>query len=500
MEIIIEKGKKKPVYIQIYEQLKEQIISGELENKTLLPPERKLALEIGVNRTTILNAYNRLKQEELIESKVGQGTIVSYNMNEQREIMEPEWNQFFSSRMDDLNKNMVGKLLPLLGKTDIISFALGMADPKLIPELPFDRLTESINSSKDKFILSQTPIAGSDELRENICRYLQKEKINCSKEQVMVLSGSQQGIDLAARILIDAGDVVVVESPSYFLALNSFRAAGADIIEIPIDKYGMQLDRLEQVLKRYHPKVIYTIPDYQNPSSVSMSVERRKKLLELAYIYNVIVIEDGAYAGLDFETSKIPSLYELDTNGYVVYLRSFSKTICSGIRLGFMVAHQRIISQCCMLRQNVDIHPNNISQYLVNEFIESGKYESHLELINSIYKKKRDFMHDELLKNAPEAVTWEKSRGGYYLWCRLPDKVNASELFILCIKQGVAFMPGIPFFSGDKGERYMRLNFTTPSEEEIKIGISVICSNIKKIMNKGTKESEIDQGSFMPVY
>lgn len=406
MDIIVDKGKKQALYMQIYEQLKELIISGEMEDGILLPPERRLALELGVNRTTILNAYNKLKQEGFIESKVGQGTTVSNKVVEKSEILEPTWKQFFNSRLDDMNKTMVGSLLPLLGKTDVISFALGMADSKLIPDLPFAKLIEATKGEENKNLLSQTPIAGNEEFRETISNHLKKENMSCSMEQVMVLSGSQQGIDLIARVLIQPGDLVIVESPSYFLALNSFRAAGADIVEIPMDKNGMQLDRLEQVLKRYHPKIIYTIPDHQNPSSITMSLERRKKLLELAYQYNVIVLEDGAYAGLSYDKKELPSLFQLDTNSYVVYLRSFSKIICSGIRLGFM----------------------------------------------------------------------------------------------MCIKQGVVFMPGIPFFAEENGEQYIRLNFTTPSKMEIETGIPVICSTIKKLMNKDVKANITDPGSFMPVY
>lgn len=500
MNITVDKEKKQPIYMQIYEQLKDQILSGELPEGMLLPPERKLAEELGVNRTTILNAYNKLKQEEMIDSKVGQGTTVSLKAEDRTEILEPTWNQFFNSRLDDLNKNMIGKLLPLLGKTDIISFALGMADPKLIPDLPFAKLAESTNGVENKFVLSQTPVAGNEDFRENICKWLTKENINCSMEQVMILTGSQQGIDLAARVLIQPGDIVIVESPSFFLAINSFKSAGADIIDIPIDKFGMKMDRLEQVLKRYHPKCIYTIPNYQNPSSFTMSLERRKKMLELAYRYNVIIIEDAAYAGLNFGENELPSLYQLDTNGYVVYLRSFSKTICSGLRLGFMVAHKKMIVQCCMLRQNTDIHPNSISQYLVNEFMLSGAYEKHINLVKQKYKEKSIVMLNALSKHAPEGMLWEKSQGGYYFWCKIPDQVNASELFVLCIKQGVAFMPGIPFYLGDNGEHYMRLNFTTPIKEEIETGIPIICANIRKLMNKGAKENGVDSSSYMPIY
>lgn len=500
MEIKIDKSKKQPIYQQIYDQLKSQIYSGELKFKELLPPERKLALELDVNRTTILNAYNKLKQEELIDSKVGQGTTVSFQAKDRPQIQEPEWNQFFNSRLSELNRNMIGKLMPLLGKNHVLSFALGMADPSLIPDLPFHKLAALTALPENRRVLSQTPVAGSEELRRNICGFLKKDNIPCSEEQVMVLTGSQQGIDLCARVLVKPGDVVVVESPSYFLAFNSFKSVGAELMEVPMDESGMLLDRLEKILKRYHPKLIYTVPTYQNPSSYSMNLQRRKKLLELAYRYQVLIIEDDAYGGIGYDTCGLPSLFQMDTNGYVIYLKTFSKTICSGLRLGFMLAHKRLIAQCCMLRQNVDIHPNSISQYLVSEFIQSGEYEKHLKYVIQVYKKRRDVMEQALNKHVPKEVLWIKPQGGFYYWCQLPRQVNASELFIMCARQGVVFMPGIPFFLQGNGEHFMRLNFTTPKPDEIETGIGVIGSNIKKLMRKYQKADDIDPGSYMPIY
>lgn len=498
MELYIDKNEKTSIYIQIYEQIKRQIISGELPHGYILPPERKLAVKLGVNRSTILNAYNKLKQEELIDSKVGQGTLVSLRREEWTERMEPVWTQIFSSRLDEINNNMVEKMFPLMEKKEIISFALGMADPERIPQLPFPSLAETVYMNKN--LLSQTPVAGSEELRKTICRLLAQKDMVCTMDQIMIVSGSQQGIDMVSRVLIEPGDIVVVEAPTYFLALESFRAAGARIIEIPVDKDGMQIEELEQLVKRYHPKCIFTIPNYQNPSSCSMSMERRKRLLELAYCYDILILEDEAYAEIGYDHNKLPSLFELDQNGYVIQFHTFSKTICSGIRLGYMLAHKNMIAQCCFIRQSMDIHPNNISQWLVNEFIRSGAYENHVNQIRQNYMEKRDIMHNMLLCHAPEGVVWLKPEGGYYVWCRIPQEVRSSELLMLCLNEGVMFMPGIPFFAFQDGEHYMRLNFTTPTKEQIQKGIPIICSNISKLMRKELKDVSTNQNNYLPVY
>lgn len=500
MEIVLDKEMKRPIYIQIYEQIRLQIVSGEITKGTVLPPERKLAIELGVNRSTILNAYNRLKEEGFIEARVGQGTVVSDEIALYTERISPKWNQLFNIRMDDFNNNMISRLFPMLGKEDIISFALGMASPDLIPELPFTSLAECTGDKRRRDVLSQTPIAGNEELRRIICSRLIGENINRSTEDIMILTGSQQGIDLVTRIIIQPGDVVITEAPTYFLALQSFKSAGARILEVPVDKNGMQTNGLEQLIIKYHPKCIYTIPDCQNPSSCSMSLDRRKKLLELAYRYDVYIIEDGAYAGLDFQEKSLPTLYQLDTNGYVLLLRTFSKTICSGIRLGYMAAHKKMIAQCSLIRQNMDIHPNNISQWLVCEYIKSGAYEAHIQHLKEEYGKKCSRMHQVLLHYAPKGLLWSKPAGGYYIWCRLPEAVRASELLTLCIRDGVAFMPGMPFFTGESGENYMRLNFTTPTEEQIEKGIPVICSNIKKLMDSESKENRRNASNALPVY
>lgn len=500
MVITLDKEIKRPIYIQIYEQIRMQIVSGEITEGTVLPPERKLAAELGVNRSTILNAYNRLKEEEFIEARVGQGTVVSNKADLYKERISPKWNQLFNTRMDDFNNNMLSRLFPLLGKEEIISFALGMASPDLIPELPFASLAECTGDKSGRNILSQTPIAGQEELRKIICSRLAEENINLTTEEIMILTGSQQGIDLVTRIIIQPGDVVITEAPTYFLALQSFKSAGARILEVPVDKNGMHTDGLEQLIIKYHPKCIYIIPDCQNPSSCSMSLDRRKKLLELAYRYDVYIIEDGAYAGLEFQDNSLPTLYQMDTNGYVLLLRTFSKTICSGIRLGYMAAHKRMIAQCSLIRQNMDIHPNNISQWLVCEYIKSGAYEAHIQHLKQVYGRKCSLMHQVLLHYAPNGLIWSKPAGGYYIWCRLPEEVRASELLALCIGEGVAFMPGMPFFTGENGENYMRLNFTTPTEKQIEKGIPVICSNIKKLMNSKSIGIRMNASNALPVY
>ena len=443
MDIDIERTSTTPVYLQIYEQIHRRILSGELAAGDALPPERKLAADIGVNRSTVLSAYNRLRQESLIESRVGQGTVVSGKTVGQAGRKGTFWTQIASGGGNSAGSRLIQQMFQMLGRKDLISFALGMADPALIPELPLAALASKCAS--DSSTLSQSPVAGNAEFRETISAMLLREGVRCGKDRIMVLSGSQQGIDFAARVLIRPDDVVFVEAPCYFLALQSFRAAGARIVEIPSDDDGMNTDALESLLRRYQPACIYTVPDFRNPSTRTMTLERRMKLLDLAQRGGFVIVEDAAYSGLTFDGGKIPSLYELDTAGIVVYLRTFSKTICSGLRLGFMAAPAEMIEMCCRIRQISDIHPNTVSQHLVNGFIQSGGYDAHCDRIRIEYTRKCNLMHAALTRSAPADLLWKKPDGGFYIWCELPDGVIATELLALCVNEGLAFMPGGSF-------------------------------------------------------
>jgi DNA-binding transcriptional MocR family regulator len=498
VEIVLDKESKLPIYVQIAEQIKRQIMMKELLPGMNLVPERKLALELSVNRSTVLNAYEKLKQEGMIASKVGQGTVVL--AGNQREIHEEEpcWNQLFSDKVKAFDSLLLKETMPLLDPRNVISFGLGIANHEDEPRLPIHELAIEIEGNLRCKALSMAPIGGFSSLRELLAKEMVKRGIICSSNQILLLSGSQQGIDLAARIMIEPGDIVIVESPSYFLALQSFRATGARIMEIPIDENGMRIDHLEQMLKRYHPKLIYTMPNYQNPSSCCMSMERRKKLIELAHRHDIIILEDDAYGEFVYDQELLPTLTSLDSSGHVILLKSFSKTISPGLRLGYMVAHKKIIEMCCLVRQGEDVHPNSISQWLVEKYLETTDVEHFMEEVCERNKKKRDIMYEALLKHAPTGMTFRKPRGGLYIWCELPEHISAMKLLERTLKRNVAIMPGNSFFLTGEGDSYIRLNFSYPSEHEIKAGIRVLCEEAELI--RQDVQEEVSQIDIIPMY
>ncbi|MDP4179759.1 MAG: PLP-dependent aminotransferase family protein [Bacillota bacterium] len=497
MRILIDKESNEPFYIQIFEQIRRQILSGELLPGYRLPPERKFAQSLGVNRSTILNAYRELKAEGLVGSRVGAGTVVLSDIqgdsDPQNEAQEPIWNQIFSQYSNGFDSFFVKELLTLASRKDVISFATGIAAPESGPIEAFEGIEQELLEKKDFRALFHTPTEGFTTLREALCGLMRRRGVYCRYEDVILLSGSQQGIDIISRVILDPGDIVVVEEPSFFPAIQAFKATGARVIGVPIDDKGMKIDVLEQLLHRYRPKLIYTMPTYQNPSGVDMGLERRRRIIELANTYKVLIMEDDAYGELCYEGHQLPILKSMDNNGYVIYLSTFSKNVYAGLRLGWMVAHKRIIKRVAAAKQIIDLHSSSLSQWIIERFITNGGLEAHMIKVCREYKLKRDVMLDALSKYAPSDLIWNTPKGGYYIWCKLPQGVSASELVSKAAERKVVFVPGTSFFTSDQGDDHIRLNFTYAPVKDIKPGISRLCEAIKDLaQNKVSSEAYID--------
>lgn len=502
MRIVIDRESNKALYIQIFEQIRRQILTGELQPGFRLPSERKLAERLGVNRTTILNAYRELKADNLVGSLIGNGTIVLScrdEFNHNSSPREPAWNQVFSQYSDRFESVLVKDLLELANRKDVISFATGIACPETGPLHAIEGIEREIVQDKYYKPLLHSPTEGFMSMREAVCRLMQKRGVYCKSDEVMMLSGSQQGIDLAARIFLDPGDIVVVEEPTYFPAIQAFHALGARIISVPVDEKGMKMDLLEQLLHRYCPKMIYTIPTYQNPTGADMELERRKRLVELSSKYNVMILEDDAYGDLCYEGELSPSLKSMDSGGYVVYLSTFSKNIYSGLRLGWIVAHKNIVNRFSSAKQLTDLHSSSLSQWIIQRFIESGSLETHLMKICSEYRSRRDTMVEALLKYAPKDLIWNRPKGGYYIWCRLPEGVSASKLISKAADYKVSFVPGSPFFVSGQGDDHIRLNFTFAPAGSIEEGIRRLCLTMKELAEETDRNHDLQIAEISPV-
>lgn len=486
MDIIINRETKTPVYIQIKKQIESMIATGKLPGNFILPAERILSEKLKVNRSTIIKAYMELKAEGLVESRIGSGTVVLAPLskdNSQEKMYVPpiRWSQLESKRAIKSNEQTINNILAVFEKGKVISFASGVSSEDTYELELIKKIQNQIIDKYKEKVFMPTPVDGSLELKGTIKSYLQENGINASTKQIMVTSGSQQAIEFFAKLLIEPGDVVLVEEPTYIGAIQAFESYDARLIGIPMDEQGIRLDILESCLIKYRPKFIYTQPDFHNPTGKTMSLARRKELLKLAYYYNVPILEDNPYGELYFSGNPLPSLKSLDNNDYVIYVSSFSKTISFSLRVGYVVACENIINSFIKFKQITDIQTSTLSQYFIHEFVSQGHLRPHLEGIRSKYKNKRDLMIGELNKCEIEGMSILAPNGGYFVWVRLPNNIRMNDLIKRLGEQGVVVMPGDVFYPKYSIEdNYIRLNFSYPKEEDIKEGVLRLIGCIKK--------------------
>jgi len=477
MDLRLKRYSGVPIFLQIASALREQILSGMLREGQSLLPEREMARRLGVNRSTVVKAYQELKAQGFLEARVGRGTVVKIWKPREEDLpdnREPlDWRTLFNAS-PGVSGDFFKEMLLLGNREGVISFASGFPDPKHIPCHDFASLQEALHREDPRKLYLPSPVEGYFPLRERIATFLASRGVHVPSRNVMILSGSQQGLDYVGRSFLSPGDVVLAEEPTFFGALEIFRSLGARIVGIPMDREGIRKDLLEGALRRHNPRFLYLLPTFQNPSGITMSLERRRQVLELAGCAGIPVVEDDPYGELRYEGTPLPSLKALDLRESVIYLSSFSKILSLGLRVGWAVAPSPVIERFSRLKQLTDLHVNTSAQILLNRFLQSGCYEKHLTEICGMYRKKRDLMVEALEKHSKRIPwSWETPEGGFYIWCKLPEDISPRSLLSLAEKHGVAFLPGEGFYpDGAGGEDCVRLNFAQIAPERIEEGIS----------------------------
>lgn len=392
----------------------------------------------------------------------------------------------FSTTARRMKKSVIRELLKLTNKPEIISFAGGLPDPGAFPVEEIAEITKELLAKNSRTILQYGQTEGNPQLREEIVKWSRRENINITVDHVLVTVASQQGLDLLSKVFIDVDDPVIVEIPSYVGGLQALSCYGAKMIGIPQDDDGIKVDLLEQKLKELkeeeeHYKIIYVVPDFQNPSGVTLSFERRKKLIELAREYQVLIFEDTPYRELRYDGVEPPSLYSLDNSGNIISLHTFSKIFVPGLRVGWVVAHPDIIKKLTIAKQSTDLCTPEFTQAIAAEFCRRGLLEPHIEKVKKIYKTKKDCMLQALEEYMPkvEGLRWTKPQGGLFLWLTLPEHMDADAMFHDAIANNVAYVIGSAFHCDGKGKNSMRLNFSYSSEAQIEEGIKRLAKVIK---------------------
>ncbi|MBU2574313.1 MAG: PLP-dependent aminotransferase family protein [Elusimicrobia bacterium] len=386
--------------------------------------------------------------------------------------------------------SVIRELLKFTKKAGVISFAGGLPDPEVFPYDFVADAVRKIMAEQGRVALQYGPTEGLPEFKDEFVKFLDKhEGITVKPENILVTTASQQALDLVGRLFIDASDPVLVEMPSYMGGLQVFKSYGADFIGVKMDDDGIDTENLEERLQWLkdqdeHYKFVYLVPDFQNPSGVTLSEERRKKVIELSEKYNVAVIEDSPYRQVRFEGKAPKMIFRLDKETLktdnIISLFSFSKTFAPGLRIGVIVAHEQIIKKMVILKQSLDLCTSSLNQLIAAEFLRTGTFEKHVKLVTKTYKTKKDAMLGALQKYMPEDVAWTRPTGGLFLWVKLPEKMSADDMFADALKENVAYVIGSAFHCDGSGKNTMRLNFSYPTVAEIDEGIKRLASAIKK--------------------
>ncbi len=383
----------------------------------------------------------------------------------------------FSEIAKNLKASEIRELLKLTQQPDIISFAGGLPNPESFPVDTIKKIIDSLLETEGARILQYGSTEGVNSFRDALSEMMRnKYGVSVTKDNILVTAGSQQALYLLAKIFINPGDKVIIEAPTYIGILTAFQSYKPEYKEIEMDDDGMRTDLLEETLRSMRkegdkPKMIYTIPTFQNPAGVTMSLDRRKHLIELSEDYDVLIVEDDPYGELRYSGEPLPLLKSLDRNHNVIYLGTFSKILSPGFRMAHLIAHEEIIHKAVLAKQGIDLCTNTVGQFVAREYISRGYLENHIPKIIELYKRKRDLMLDMLEDHFPDGVKWTKPDGGMFLWVTLPDGMDAEKMFHRAIQHKVAYVIGSAFFPRRNHKNTMRLNFTYPTDEQIKVGV-----------------------------
>ncbi len=402
--------------------------------------------------------------------------------------MQTLWDHRYALRTQNMSGSTIRELLKLTQEPDIISFAGGLPAPEVFPVEEFSEACVRVLKDHGAQALQYGTTEGYQPLREMIARHSNQYGIQVTAENIMITSGSQQALDLIGKVFINPGDRILVESPTYLGALQAWNAYNAQYVTVPSDENGIMVDELESAL-RCGPKFMYVLPNFQNPTGVTIPLERRQKLVELAEQYGVPIIEDDPYGRLRFEGQHVPAVEVLDDrlhpnngcyHGNVIYLSTFSKILAPGIRLAWVIASPNVIQKLVMAKQGSDLHTSTFNQMTAYQVAQHGFIDKHVMKIIDVYRQRRDIMLEELKNTMPAGVTWTRPQGGLFLWVTLPKQFDTSEVLLKAVKKRVAFVPGVAFHADKSGKNTMRLNFSNAQPDMIRIGIQRLAETFKE--------------------
>lgn len=471
VSIQLERESRTPLYVQLYDALRELIINGKLSHGYLLPPVRKLAAYLQVNPGTVVSAYKLLEQNGYIFSRSGSGSYVAEISGDSEDECQPP----------ALEAEFEAVVPKAVVPDDCLDFATVMPPPDLLPIDDFKNVLIEVLDRDQGNAFSYQDSQGFLPLRQSIARYLKDQGVKAQADNVQIISGAQQGIDIVAKSLLNYGDYVFTENPTYPGAIAAFRSRGAKIIEINMENDGMDIRDLETKIRSFRPKLIYVMANIQNPTGYSYSIAKRNRLIGLARRYNAMILEDDYISELDVSNNPLAPIKALDRDQRVIYLKSFSKIFMPGLRLAFLLMPPSVATRVMASKHNSDISTSGLTQRAFDLYLRKGIWQRHIAAIRRIYLERYQTTLAAIEQFLPPAVTCHRPRGGLTCWLALPEGVSARQVVTEAEAQGLLLTAGTAFFPRQAPDRFIRLSFAVAGSAQILQGIKLLGEIIARL-------------------
>jgi 2-aminoadipate transaminase len=477
--IQVERNIGEPVYRQVRERLRELIRSGVLKPGQKLPPTRRLATDLGVNRNTVVSAYEELLGDGLVCSHVGKGTFVagadaSRGGTAEAAPIDFHWPTHLAAPGSAGTFSVMMEDAPAGGVPVRFAFGGGFPPAELYPVAWLKKSLYALLREDGAGVLNYGPVAGLPSLRSLIVQGLRAEGVDASERGLIVTHGAQQALALAIRALVEPGDRVAVEAPTYPGLLSILRERRARLIGIPMEKDGLSLDAAEMICRRHAPRLLCTIPDFHNPTGCVLSLSKRKRLVRLAERYGIPLLEDASFRELRYRGEDLPPLKAFDRAGAVIYVNSVAKKIAPALRIGWAAVHPALADRFVALKAAEDLGTSALCQALLETFLARGHYRSHLRCLRRAYSERLDAMWSAIARYFPPEAQVEKPDGGMFLWVTFPKHVDLMATLAACSSRGLVFSPGPLFYPAEGGRNQMRLSFIAHNPQQIRAGIRIL--------------------------
>ena len=481
MHIELNRHSGTPLSKQIARTLSDRIRSDLLKAGTRLPSVRELAKMLKVSQVTVSKAYDELERSGLIHCTQGKGCYVGPEPASEAGAQElsASWQLSVVDYMPRAHtwRHTHGALSDCRYRLHVAE-----VDARLLPNREICRNIHQLVTENPEIIARYGPFQGDAELRQALSDYFRQRGIAADAEDMLITSGSQQGIDLVARTFTGPGDTVYMEGPTYVGAVDVFAARGARIIMVPVDREGMRVDILSRMCDVHPPKLIYTVPTFQNPTGTVMSASRRARLLELAQSYNAIILEDDAFSETYFRTEPPRAIKSLDRYGHVILAKSFSKILSPGCRVSVLVSSGTILNRLIAAKTIADLGSPMLNQKAVLPVIQSGQFQRHLKRLRAALKSRRDIVLETLRRHAPRGVAWTEPEGGFNLWVTMPQWARAIDLYALAQREGVAILPGIACYANEPEHHRFRISYSLLDEDALREAVILLCDVMREYL------------------